>query len=92
MPRKYRNVQERNDIKDEVIANMGQLVSDANEIGVKDFLDVLDEFVSAKNESKEFKGEFNVPHINVTIHYYFPARRIYRQIAKITRNDPPTTA
>ena len=76
-PRKYRNLEEKTAICDEVIKNLKQLpVDDDTCEGIKKLKEVLEAFKAS--EKGHLKGSIPIVELNAVIEYELPTRRIFR--------------
>jgi hypothetical protein len=76
-PRKYRNIEEKTAICEEVIKNLKLLpVDDDTCEGIKKLKEVLEAFKTS--EKGQFKGSIPITELNATIEYDLPTRRIFR--------------
>jgi hypothetical protein len=85
-PRKYRNLEEKTEICNEVIKNLKQLpVDDDTCEGVKKLREVLEVFKTS--EKGHFKGSIPITELNAVIEYELPSRRILKHYIRFGK--PP---
>ena len=69
--RKFRNKDEREKIKAEVLGKLEEVGLNRNVPGVSTFLKVLDEFVANQDNGKFFTGSVKLPEVKLEIVYIF---------------------
>ena len=84
--RKFRNKEEREKIKAEVLGKLEEVGLNGNVPGVGTFLKVLDDFVANQDNGKFFTGTVKLPEVKLEIIYVFQGRRILPYAAKVQRS------
>lgn len=83
-PRKYRNQEERERIKEETLTKLGSMpVSDEDEKAVRE---VMESYCSLSC-GKTLMGEIELPSLEAKIEYNLPGRRILAHYVKMSRLD-----
>jgi hypothetical protein len=80
--RKYRNKEERNLIRTDVIKSLDNI--QLSDVVVQTLTNVLDKFVEKSDQPGELRGNIPIPEIpGRCIEYYLPSRRILKSEVKI---------
>jgi hypothetical protein len=88
MQRKYRNLEERMAICQDVIRGLEQLQILSHPL-IKPLADDLERFVAATAPAhREFKGVVEIAPMGIKIEYRLPGRRIVPQAVRVSRFDP----
>lgn len=81
--RKYRNREEREVIKQEIIDKLSDIGLPINTTST--FIKLLDEFVVNADNGKFFKGKYQISDLGIEIDYDLQGRRIYPYFARVQK-------